>query len=44
MGLALMGGVDVDVRLPGESGREAKRRRKLEARDAKEARKALKGR
>ena len=29
-GLALLGGVGVEVRLPGETPREAKRRRRLE--------------
>ena len=32
-GLALLGGVDVKVRLPGETPREAKRRRRLERRE-----------
>lgn len=32
-GLAIMGGVDVSVRYPGETGREAKRRRKLERKE-----------
>jgi hypothetical protein len=31
-GLALMGGVNIEMRLPGESGREARKRRKQEAR------------
>ncbi|UCC26445.1 MAG: DUF1707 and DUF2154 domain-containing protein [Gemmatimonadales bacterium] len=34
-GLALMGGVEVRVRYPGESERDAKRRRKLERREQK---------
>ena len=29
-GFAMMGGVDVTARLPGETGRQAKKRRKLE--------------
>lgn len=32
-GVAVMGGVDVTVRQPGESARDARRRRRLEARD-----------
>ncbi len=32
-GLAVLGGVNVDVRLPGESARQAKKRRRLERRD-----------
>lgn len=32
-GFAVMGGVDITVRLPGESAREARRRRKEEARE-----------
>jgi hypothetical protein len=32
-GLAIMGGVDISVRYPGESAREARRRRKLEAKE-----------
>lgn len=32
-GLALLGGVDVKVRLPGETSREAKRRRRLERKE-----------
>ena len=39
-GLALMGGAEVTVREPGETGREAKRRRRLER---KERRRRLKG-
>jgi hypothetical protein len=34
-GFALMGGVDVQVRLPGESGRDARRRKKEERRHLK---------
>jgi len=34
-GLALMGGVDVTVRHPGETAREARRRRKLERKERK---------
>lgn len=34
-GLAVMGGVDINVRYPGESAREARRRRKEEARQRK---------
>jgi len=34
-GLALMGGVDVTVRLPGESARDARRRRKFERKERK---------
>lgn len=34
-GVAVMGGVDVQVRRPGESARDAKRRRKQERRDRK---------
>ncbi|MEX2582713.1 MAG: hypothetical protein WD766_05545 [Gemmatimonadota bacterium] len=32
MGLALMGGVEITVRYPGESARDSRRRRKREAR------------
>jgi hypothetical protein len=35
-GFALMGGVDVQVRLPGESGRDARRRKKDERRRLRE--------
>jgi hypothetical protein len=38
-GLALLGGVEVKIQLPGETAREAKRRRKLEK---KEKRRRLK--
>ena len=34
-GLALMGGVDVTVRHPGESARDARRRRRLERKEMK---------
>ena len=34
-GLAILGGVHVEVRLPGETSREAKKRRRLERRDAR---------
>lgn len=34
-GLALMGGVEVKVRLPGETGRDARRRQRLERREAR---------
>lgn len=37
-GLAVMGGVDIQIRHPGESAREAKRRRKLEAKDRRRLR------
>jgi len=39
-GLAIMGGVEVTVRLPGETARDARRRRKLERR---ERRRLMKG-
>ena len=37
-GLALMGGVDIQVRYPGETAREARRRRKLERQERKRLR------
>lgn len=37
-GLALMGGVDVSVRYPGETARDAKRRRKLEKKEQRRLR------
>lgn len=37
-GLALMGGVDITVRYPGESARDARRRRKLENKERKRLR------
>jgi len=40
-GMALMGGVEVTVRQVGETARDAKRRRKLEAKERKERRKRL---
>lgn len=39
-GLALMGGVDIQTRLPGESGREARRREKDEKKSRRRALKA----
>lgn len=42
-GFATMGGVEVDVRHIGESSREAKKRRKIEAKAAKAERKRLRG-
>lgn len=41
-GIAVMGGVDITVRLPGESGRDARRRRRQERRErARELRRDL---
>ncbi len=34
-GLAVLGGVNVEVRLPGETSRDAKKRRRLERGDAR---------
>ncbi|HEY0710005.1 MAG TPA: LiaF domain-containing protein [Polyangia bacterium] len=43
-GLAVMGGVNIEMRLPGETERDARRRRKLALKaERKAARKALKG-
>lgn len=44
-GLAMMGGVDIQVRHPGESKRDARRRRRQERRDRRrEQRRAIRGR
>jgi len=42
-GLALLGGVEVQIRYPGETPREAKRRRRFEKKRGKERRRRLRG-